>query len=120
MPERTGIDVDGLPWETFIDAKGRDLGVLFKWIVDPTLGKNCMLLRLPPNHRAAPHWHTSDTVYVVTRGEFVIEGEGSFFPDQARMWASNYPHLDSTPPNSRKIIEKIFATVPEETVTKIV
>jgi ChrR-like protein with cupin domain len=84
LPERTGIDVDALPWEDFVDASGRRLGVSFKWIVDPGLGKNCMLLRLPPDHRAAPHWHTSDTVYVVTRGEFVVEGEGSFFPGQIR------------------------------------
>ncbi|HZP29767.1 MAG TPA: cupin domain-containing protein [Acidimicrobiia bacterium] len=84
LPERTGVDVDGLPWEEFVDASGNRLGVRFKWIVDPALGKNCMLLHLPPNHRAAPHWHTSDTVYVVTEGEFVVEGEGSFFPGQVR------------------------------------
>ena len=87
LPARTGVDVDALPWEEFVDGAGNRLGVLFKWIVDPALGENCMLLRLPPNHRAAPHWHTSDTVYLVTDGEFVIEGEGSFFPGQVR-WVS--------------------------------
>jgi hypothetical protein len=84
LPERTGVEVDALPWEEFVDASGRRLGVRFKWIVDPALGKNCMLLRLPPNHRAAPHWHTSDTVYLVTAGEFTVEGEGSYFPGQVR------------------------------------
>jgi len=55
LPDRTGVDVDALPWEEFVDAAGNSLGVRFKWIVDPALGKNCMLLRLPPNHPAAPH-----------------------------------------------------------------
>jgi hypothetical protein len=84
LPERTAVDVDALPWEAFVDAGGGRLGVLLKWVVDPTLGENCMLLRLPPNHRAAPHWHTSDTVYLVTKGELTIEGEGSFRPGQVR------------------------------------
>lgn len=84
LPECTGVDLESLPWEAFVDAKGRDLGVRMKWVVSPVLGKNCMLLRLPPGHRAAPHWHTSDTLYLVTKGEFTIEGEGSFFPGQVR------------------------------------
>ena len=92
LPARTGIDVDALPWEEFVDRDGNRLGVRFKWIVDPTLGENCMLLHLPPNHRAAPHWHTSDTVYLVTEGEFVIEGEGSFFPGQVRWVRGGYAY----------------------------
>jgi len=42
------------------------------------------------------------------------------FGESNYMWASDYPHLDSTWPNSRKVIEENFATVPEETVRKIV
>lgn len=84
LPERTAVTLDALPWETFVDAAGRDQGVRFKWIVDPALGKNCMLLHLPPDHRAPAHWHTSDSLYLVTKGELVIEGEGSFFAGQVR------------------------------------
>jgi predicted TIM-barrel fold metal-dependent hydrolase len=36
------------------------------------------------------------------------------------MWASDYPHVDSTWPNSRAAIERVLAGVPEATVTKIV
>jgi predicted TIM-barrel fold metal-dependent hydrolase len=36
------------------------------------------------------------------------------------MWASDYPHLDSTWPNSMKMIERIFAGVPEGERRKIV
>jgi predicted TIM-barrel fold metal-dependent hydrolase len=36
------------------------------------------------------------------------------------MWASDFPHTDSTWPNSRKVIERDFAGVPEEVTSKIV
>jgi predicted TIM-barrel fold metal-dependent hydrolase len=36
------------------------------------------------------------------------------------MWASDFPHADSTWPNSRKVIEKDFAGVPEEVTRKII
>jgi len=75
LPERQPIEVDALPWEEFRDGDGNRLGVMLKWVIDPALGKNCMLLRLPPNHRAKAHWHLSDALYVVTEGELVIEGE---------------------------------------------
>ena len=69
LPARTGVDVDALPWEEMFDADGNRTGVMLKWVIDPAIGKNCMLLRLPPNHRAAPHWHTSDCLYLVTQGD---------------------------------------------------
>jgi predicted TIM-barrel fold metal-dependent hydrolase len=36
------------------------------------------------------------------------------------MWASDFPHTDSTWPNSRKVIERDFAGVPDEVTRKIV
>ena len=36
------------------------------------------------------------------------------------MWASDYPHSDSTWPHSRKVIERDFAGVPEPTSHAIV
>jgi hypothetical protein len=84
LPERVPVSVDDLPWEEFVDGDGNRLGVMLKWVVDPSRGRNCMLLRLPPNHRSKPHWHTSDTLYLVTQGEFVVEGEPSYFPGQVR------------------------------------
>ncbi len=84
LPERTPVPIDDLPWEEFVDGDGRRLGVMLKWIVDPARGRNCMLLRLPPNHRSKPHWHTSDSLYLVTEGELVIEGEPSYRAGQVR------------------------------------
>ena len=73
------------------------LGVRFKWIVDPALGKNCMLLRLPPNHRAAPHWHTSDTVYLVTDGEFTSRARAASFPARSAGSAAASPTAPRVP-----------------------
>jgi predicted TIM-barrel fold metal-dependent hydrolase len=36
------------------------------------------------------------------------------------MWASDFPHSDSTWPNSRKVIEQNFASVPQGVLRKIV
>lgn len=43
-----------------------------------------------------------------------------YFGASNYMWASDYPHLDSTWPNSRAVIKENFAQVAEETVEKIV
>ena len=36
------------------------------------------------------------------------------------MWASDYPHSDSTWPHSRKVIERDFAGVPSDELARIV
>jgi predicted TIM-barrel fold metal-dependent hydrolase len=36
------------------------------------------------------------------------------------MWASDFPHTDSTWPNSLEVIKKDFAKVPPEVTQKIV
>ena len=40
-------------------------------------------------------------------------------PDRI-MWASDYPHTDSTWPHSRKVIAENFADVPEHQITRMV
>jgi uncharacterized protein len=42
------------------------------------------------------------------------------FGEDNFMWASDFPHSDCTWPNSRKIIDEQFATVPEQLRNKIV
>ncbi len=42
------------------------------------------------------------------------------FGEANYMWASDFPHADSTWPNSRQVIEKDFASVPPEVTRKIV
>jgi predicted TIM-barrel fold metal-dependent hydrolase len=43
-----------------------------------------------------------------------------FFGEDNYMWASDFPHADSTWPNSREVIEKDFAGVPVGVTKKIV
>jgi hypothetical protein len=77
IAERQPIDVDALPWLEYVDPTGRvrnpDLRI--KPLVDPESGNTVLVMRLPPNSKGRPHWHQSDTLYYVLRGEFMVEGE---------------------------------------------
>jgi predicted TIM-barrel fold metal-dependent hydrolase len=42
------------------------------------------------------------------------------FGEDNFMWASDFPHLDSTWPHSREVIEQNFASIPESVTRKIV
>ena len=42
-----------------------------------------------------------------------------FFGQDNYMWASDFPHTDSTWPHSREVIARNFAGVPEEVTRKI-
>jgi predicted TIM-barrel fold metal-dependent hydrolase len=42
-----------------------------------------------------------------------------FFGEDSFMWASDFPHSDSTWPNSRSVIERNFASIPETVLQKI-
>ncbi|MGH7986901.1 MAG: amidohydrolase family protein [Candidatus Binataceae bacterium] len=44
----------------------------------------------------------------------------NFFGENNFMWASDFPHTDSTWPNSLKVIEKDFAGIPDAVTRKIV
>jgi predicted TIM-barrel fold metal-dependent hydrolase len=43
-----------------------------------------------------------------------------FFGDSNFMWASDFPHTDSTWPNSLKVIEQDFQGVPSDVTRKII
>ncbi len=43
-----------------------------------------------------------------------------YFGEDNFMWASDYPHTDSTWPDSRKVIAQNFASIPQPVVKKIV
>jgi len=68
----------------------------------------------PPSfyfHRQVRATFQDDRVGVVTRAFIGLDN---------LMWASDFPHSDSTWPRSREVIERDFAGVPEVEVTKIV
>ena len=76
LRERRPIRIESVAWERFRDPLRPDApGPDVRWLVDPASGNRVMQVRSAPGSRAPAHWHLSDTVYVVTKGEFVVEGE---------------------------------------------
>jgi predicted TIM-barrel fold metal-dependent hydrolase len=69
--------------------------------------------RRPTEYLRGNAWYTfqKDPVAVETRHRV---GVGQL------MWASDYPHSDSTWPHSRKVIERDFAGVPADEVDAMV
>ncbi|HEV8298307.1 MAG TPA: hypothetical protein VGQ20_13460 [Acidimicrobiales bacterium] len=77
LAERQPIHIDDVPWEDYSDPSepNRPPGPLVRWLVDPASGNRVMHVKSTSPVPAAPHWHLSDTVYIVTDGEFRVEGE---------------------------------------------
>jgi predicted TIM-barrel fold metal-dependent hydrolase len=78
------------------------------------LGKGMATLsRRPSEYLGANVWYTfqKDPVAVETRHRVGI---------RQLMWASDYPHSDSTWPHSQKVIERDFSGVPMEELTALV
>ena len=50
--------------------------------LQPLTGPDCdlavLIFTFPPNYVGKVHSHPADTVYVIRRGEFIVEGEGTF------------------------------------------
>ena len=48
----------------------------------PLTGEDCDLTALiftfPPNYVGKVHWHPADTLYVIRKGTFMVEGEGTY------------------------------------------
>ena len=77
LGERRPIRIDGVAWERYSDplAPGSPGGPWVRWLVDPASGNRVMQVRSAPNSQAPAHWHLSDTVYIVTQGDLLVDGE---------------------------------------------
>ena len=57
-------------------------GTDWPYVITPLTGPDCDLsvitFTFAPNFRGTRHWHPADTVYVIRRGEFIVEGEGAY------------------------------------------
>jgi predicted TIM-barrel fold metal-dependent hydrolase len=75
--------------------------------------KSAGLERLPSEYLHTNAWFTfqKDPVAVETRARVGVD---------RLMWASDYPHSDSTWPHSRKVIERDFAGISDDDLTAIV
>jgi predicted TIM-barrel fold metal-dependent hydrolase len=72
--------------------------------------------RLPQKPSAYVHRQ----VWATFQDDPVGPANTKFFGADRYMWASDFPHADSTWPNSLEVIEKDFAGVPSEVTRKII
>jgi predicted TIM-barrel fold metal-dependent hydrolase len=77
------------------------------------LGRGVTIRHQPSEYLSRNCFYTfqKDPVAVETRGRVGLS---------QLMWASDYPHSDSTWPHSRKVIERDFAGVPDDDLAAIV
>ena len=97
---RTVIDMDALPWVPYVadaDADPAQSCVLTKTLAAPDSGNYVMLIKLLPGTPGRTHWHLSDTLYIVRRGELNIEGEGVFREGSFRWVKGGFAYGPETP-----------------------
>ena len=62
----------------------------------PLTGEGCdltvLIFTLPPNYVGKVHWHPADTVYVVRRGQFIVESEGTYEVGDVRWVKAGTPY----------------------------
>lgn len=51
-----------------------------------------LTFEFPPNYTGKVHWHPADTVYVVRRGQFIVEGEGTYEVGDMRWVKAGTPY----------------------------
>jgi predicted TIM-barrel fold metal-dependent hydrolase len=67
-----------------------------------------------------PSFYMRRQVYATFQDDKVGAANYGFFGADNFMWASDFPHSDSTWPNSREVIARDFEGVPEQVMRKIV
>lgn len=86
MPWQTPVNVDDLEPSVYrmLDDGEVDADTWRKTVVAPGNGEAVFYVRLGPGASSPRHWHPSDTVYIVRRGELVIPGEGTYREGEVR------------------------------------
>jgi predicted TIM-barrel fold metal-dependent hydrolase len=78
--------------------------------------------KMPAMHRLPlkPSEYVRRNVWATFQDDPLGPATWKFFGEDNYMWASDFPHADSTFPESLKVIEGNFAGVPAEVTRKIV
>lgn len=96
---RTVILLDELPWVPYV-AEGQDPAdskVLTKTLCAPGSDNYVMLVKILPGTPGRTHWHLSDTLYIMRRGELKIEGEGTYREGTFRWVKGGFAYAPETP-----------------------
>jgi len=95
-----------------------DVGWIPNWVhrLDHVHSKVANARRLPMK----PSEYVRRNVWATFQDDPLGPATWKFFGEKNYMWASDFPHADSTFPNSLKTIDENFAGVPEEVTRQIV
>jgi hypothetical protein len=94
LPFREPITLADVPPAVYgVDRTGAvDPDTWRKTIVGPETGSAIFHVRFAPNQSTGPHWHPSDTAYIVLAGTMIIEGEGEYRAGQVRLVEGGYAY----------------------------
>ena len=73
---RTVIHIDDAPLAERTD--GLEPAIELRPLVSDDCDVAVLTFTFPPGYVGKVHWHPADTVYVVRRGQFIVEGEGTY------------------------------------------
>jgi len=95
-----------------------DVGWIPNWVhrLDHVHSKVANARQLPMR----PSEYVRRNVWATFQDDPLGPATWKFFGESNYMWASDFPHADSTFPHSLQVIRKNFADVPEEVTSKIV
>jgi len=92
LDPRTVIHIDeALPAE-----RDGDSAISLQPLTGPDCDLTVLIFTFPPNYVGKVHSHPTDTVYVIRRGEFIVEGEGTFVEGDIRWVKSGTPYGPET------------------------
>lgn len=52
----------------------------------------CLIFTFPPHYVGKVHWHPTDTIYVIRKGQFIVEGEGTYEVGDIRWVKAGTPY----------------------------
>ena len=88
LDPRTVIHIaDALPAE-----REGDSAITLQPLTGPGCDITVLIFTFPPNYVGRVHSHPTDTVYVIRRGEFIVEGEGTYVEGDIRWVKSGTPY----------------------------
>lgn len=95
----TVIALDELPWVGYQGPGQTEPSpyVFTKTLAAPDSGNFFMLVRIEPGAPGPSHWHRSDTIYIVRRGELHIPGEGVYREGTVRWVRGGYAYGGELP-----------------------
>jgi hypothetical protein len=80
LEPRTVIHIDDAP----LAERDVPAAITLQPLTGPDCDVTVLIFTFPPNYVGKVHWHPTDTVYVIRRGSFIVEGEGTFVEGDVR------------------------------------